>query len=197
MHHANVIIGDKENAFARLPKEHQEHHVDVRHFHFERMSIDDARSLIDEVRLRPIVRTYRTFVLICDVMPPETQNALLKLFEDPNEHTLFYLIIPYQELLLPTLRSRLNVIHIGTGVHVNDSFSDFQKLSYADRLAVIVEKIKTDDTAWIAEIMKGFEQHIRMKRDSTHIQDTLLVTTYMHTPGNSKKMLLEHLALTL
>lgn len=197
MHHANLLVGSHSWALSQIPESERIEGQDVSILQYDRMSIANVRALIHEASLRPLVREYRTFVLLCDSLLHEAQNALLKLFEEPNAHTVFYLIIPREDMLLPTLRSRLNLLGIETYTEEGNTFTDFRKLGTVDRLAMIAEKIKGEDVAWIDAVTRGFSQYAHTTRDVTLMKDALLLESYIHTTGASKKMLLEHIALTL
>ncbi len=209
MHHANLLIGTRDWALSQIPEPERIEGPDISVTHYERMSIANVRSLIHEASLRPIAREYRTFILVCDSLLHEAQNALLKLFEEPNAHTVFYLIIPREDMLLPTLRSRLNPLGKediksprGTlgdleSTSTQKAFDAFLKLGYVDRLKEIGERVTTEDSVWLTEFLHGLELYSQKSRNADLIRDTLMLASYIHTAGSSKKMLLEHIALTL
>lgn len=197
MHHAELLIGKREWALTRVPEDVCVQSADVRHLFFERMGISDARMLIEEARLRPVSAPQRTFIISCDTLPHETQNALLKLFEDPHDAVRFFLVIPYEEMLLPTLRSRLNMYDVESAMESSDAFQEFCKLPHADRLSCIQEKLKSEESVWVNEIIQDFVQYARAQKNGALMHDALMVSTYVNAPGNSKKMILEHVALSL
>ena len=197
MHHANLLVGDKISARISLPLEVQIESADVLHYEYERMSIADVRELTKEVLLKPISAPQRIFVITAQSILGDAQNALLKIFEEPNAHTVFYLIIPREDMLLPTLRSRLNSIVVKQKTSDTSVFEEFLKMSYSSRLNLIAEKIKSEDAEWVNNILSGVELHGQKMRDARLIEDVLLVDSFVYASGSSKKMLLEHLALTL
>jgi len=85
---------------------------------YEVLTIDDARGLKELHATRPFSSRddksgncgRKFFILEIDSITREAQNALLKIFEEPNEYAHFFLVIPSEELLLPTLRSRLFMV---------------------------------------------------------------------------------------
>lgn len=197
MHHANLLVGSTEWALSQIPESEKKFDSDVLLYTYERMSIAQVRSLIYEAGLRPVARPYRTFIIVCDSLLHEAQNALLKLFEEPNGHTIFYIIIPREDMLLPTLRSRLHLLYVEDVEPEKATFSEFLKLGYAERLALIAQKLKEEDVQWVEIIVRGVEQYAHEKKDMVLIKDALMLSAYVHTVGSSKKMLLEHIALTL
>jgi DNA polymerase III delta prime subunit len=127
----------------------------------------------------------------------EAQNALLKLFEEPSEQTFFYLIIPNKELLLPTLLSRLHIVDTQK-ISPNESiFDSFLSLSPSEKLATIEKKLKEEDFEWMNQIMSGFEVYAEQSKDAQIVSTAILLSRYANNKGASKKMLLEHLALSL
>jgi len=197
MHHANLIIGNAEWGVAQIRACDREVCSDVILINLEKMSVIDARSLIYEATLRPIEREYRSFVIQTRQILHEAQNTLLKLFEEPNEHTIFYLIIPREDILLPTLRSRLMLLAKEDSNEEHVSFKEFLGMNYATRLDTIASKLKEEDTAWIGHIVEGFSIHAHTSRNKAYLEDALLLEKYIYTNGASKKMLLEHIAITL
>ncbi len=197
MHHANLLVGKKEWGLSQIPESEKVEGPDVFVTHYERMSIANVRTLIYEAGLRPVSREYRTFVLICDSLLHEAQNALLKLFEEPNAHTVFYLILLREDMLLPTLRSRLNLVAKEEQSSEKKIFDSFLKCGYADRLTIIGERLKEEDLSWVREIAHGLSLYAHMKKDVVLMRDAMLFESYIHTPGSSKKMLLEHIAISL
>ena len=197
MHHANLLIGEKTHVLSRIPRSLQSEGTDVIHHSYERMNIADVRALIHEVLLKPISLEKSTFVIRAHSILTEAQNALLKMFEEPNAHTVFYLIVPREDILLPTLRSRLNLIDVEREAVDMGFFEIFIKAGYSERLAQIAEKLKDEDFDWVRSIMRGAEQYVQNMKQKDQIRDVLMIDAYLDSAGSSKKMLLEHLALTL
>lgn len=197
MHHANALIGSRPWAYAYASLDTTGENPDVSLREFDRMAIADVHTLIHDAMLRPVREGKRVFIIATDSILGDAQNALLKLFEEPNAHTCFYLIIPREDMLLPTLRSRLSILATENASSEYEVFSVFQKLGYSDRLACIAERLKAEDNTWFTEIAAGFAQYAHTSRNAALIQDALMLATYLPMPGSSKKMLFEHIALTL
>jgi DNA polymerase III delta prime subunit len=199
-HHAFLLRGNSI-AESSIPLSHKEQSVDVLHFVRDTLSIDDARELSALAQQTPFLGEQRTFVIQTRDIAFEAQNALLKLFEEPPKHAVFYVVLPTTAMLLPTLLSRLCVSSDGT-THEgeqNDDFADFVKASYANRLALIAEKTKNKDQAWIENILRGCEGIAASpeERSPFLLESIVFVRSYVRTKGASAKMLLEELALRL
>lgn len=196
-HHANLLIGPKEWAFSELPSEYSRENQDIRFLDYENMAVAETRKLIDEANLMAIDSDEHVFVISASSILHEAQNTLLKLFEEPNPHTIFYLILPREDILLPTLRSRLNLFAVSSEKSNKDIFNEFLSASYAERLTIIEKRLKEEDFEWVGEIVRGLEEHASESKDKSLIESVLLLVRYIHTKGSSKKMLLEQVALSL
>ncbi len=79
------------------------------------IGVDEARALQRFLSLRPNVSPYRTAIVDgAEALSAEAQNALLKITEEPPESALIILIASDPEVLLPTLRSRLQRFYFGS-----------------------------------------------------------------------------------
>ena len=198
-HHATVCISDTlENSI--VPEVYKTQSSDISHIICDRFSIDDARRLSQDAVQKPINSACRVFVLVTQKLPEDSQNALLKLFEDPPEQTKFFVVLPQEGILIPTLRSRVEVVG-GTDciLEKNDIFTSFLSKSFADRMASIVTLTKKKDVHAIEAIFSGAEQYVSVnsKKDVALLRTIIFIRGYSKTPGASVKMLLEELALTL
>lgn len=197
MHHTNLLVGSRSWGYSIIPEAERTPGPDVTIYDQESLSIAHVRALALEAILRPVHREHRTFIIACDTLLHEAQNALLKLFEEPNAETAFYLIIPREDMLLPTLRSRLHVLAVEEENRDTGVFESFRKAPYSERLTLIQEKLAAEDSMWVESVVHGFEVYAEMKRDTRLMHEAMRTQSYIHTNGSSKKMLLEHLALTL
>ncbi|MEK7108920.1 MAG: hypothetical protein AAB919_00595, partial [Patescibacteria group bacterium] len=99
-HHAYYIEGDLSQ-FEAYKKE-------IPHFiaqKYERFGVDDSRELTARASLKVLGET-TVFLIGASSMTSEAQQALLKLFEEPQKGVIFVFLIPHGTLL-PTLRSRM------------------------------------------------------------------------------------------
>ncbi len=94
-------------------------------------SVDDIRTLIEQVRIPPQVGKYKVYI-IDEVHMLSTQafNAFLKTLEEPPEHAIFILATTEKHKIIPTILSRCQIY-------------DFKRISAFDikeHLKNIVEK---------------------------------------------------------
>lgn len=83
-------------------------------------SVDDIRSLIDQVRIPPPIGKYKVFIIDeVHMLSSAAFNAFLKTLEEPPHHALFILATTEKHKVLPTILSRCQIY-------------DFSRISIAD-----------------------------------------------------------------
>ncbi len=75
-------------------------------------SVEDARTVTQHASQKAFSGENRAIIITAHRVYHQAQNALLKLFEEPSPGTHLFLILPTLGGLLPTLRSRVQVLHI-------------------------------------------------------------------------------------
>lgn len=193
MEAAHLLIADSIDT-AALPLSLQTPSVDVRHFITERFGIDEARQLKEASARRPLQESTFSFVVVAQDLTLEAQNALLKLLEETPLGTAFYLIIPRESILIPTLRSRF--ITAKASKVATESAGEFLGLSYRERLEWIGNVAKKDPV----RLSQLFTELGRVPAEQWPISSRpalLLVSQYVYNRGASRKMLIEELALSL
>ncbi len=200
-HHATVCIATSLDSNT-LPRRYKTQSEDISHIVCDRLSIDEVRKLRQDAQQMPVSDTHRVFVILTKKLPPETQNALLKLFEEPPEYARFYLLIPQEGLLLPTLASRVQIVHCVTEDNTytsTDVFNLFLGSPYKERMETIADITKKKDVDTIASILEGAEVFVAQNPVTyAQVLDSIVfIRRYISTQGASAKMLLEELALSL
>lgn len=83
-------------------------------------SVDDIRSLIDQVRIPPQIGRYKVYIIDeVHMLSAAAFNAFLKTLEEPPHHALFILATTEKHKILPTILSRCQIY-------------DFSRISIAD-----------------------------------------------------------------
>ena len=83
-------------------------------------SLDDIRTLIDQVRIPPPIGKYKVFIIDeVHMLTTAAFNAFLKTLEEPPHHALFILATTEKHKVLPTILSRCQIY-------------DFSRISIAD-----------------------------------------------------------------
>ena len=83
-------------------------------------SVDDIRTLIDQVRIPPPIGKYKVFIIDeVHMLTTAAFNAFLKTLEEPPHHALFIVATTEKHKVLPTILSRCQIY-------------DFSRISIAD-----------------------------------------------------------------
>ncbi len=182
---------------------------DFFHEKYESLGIDESRKIKDNHSSKSFKEgNKRIFVIECKSITHEAQNSLLKIFEEPHEHTHFFIIIPSVSTLLPTLKSRLFVIEGARDEKENEmskevkkffSLSTKNKITFVDD---IVKRINDEEIekSYAIEFLSVLEKIIYEKgveKNSKAIKAILKARDYMHDRSPSVKQLLEFVALSL
>lgn len=175
---------------------------DFSHTKHETFSIEDARYLAESESRKNIDGKKKVFIIETNFITEEAQNALLKVFEEPTEHTHFFIVSP-QDIILPTLRSRLMVFE-GQNSDASDE-NNILKMSLKDRLDYVKnlteeikdeEGTKQDAIAMVNQIEKKlYEEGVEKNIDKIKACETARRSLYNR--GAPVKMILENLILNL
>ena len=108
------------------------------------IKVDDVRDVIDRAAYRPFEGRRRVVIVDgADALVPHAQNALLKTLEEPPPSSVFILVTPRPDTLLPTVRSRCPELR-------------FRPLSSADVAAALVARgMKEADAHAVAALAGG------------------------------------------
>ncbi len=203
MTHATLYIGDTIDDVLEIPDSIRNEGVDVVHVVRDRLGIDDVRNIKEQVYTKPFEAVYKSFVIQCQSITNEAQNALLKIFEEPPSTSVFHLIVPVEDLLLPTLRSRLQIIHREKRYtsKIGPELRQFVDSTYSERIEQIQYRHKKKDTIWFNKIALDIEHYLdelpASKERVSLLKFVVFFRKYFSLQGSSKKMLFEEFALLL
>lgn len=203
-HHAYLIphgADCRDSFFAHLEERGVTMHGNPDFFEIvtDVLSIDEARQLTERQLRKPFGDTVQVFVVMCNHVTHEAQNALLKAFEEPTKDSVFFLLTPHTHTLIPTLLSRLEHYELPEKrEHVESvSAKEFLAAMPSKRLAMVKPIIeeKNKESALILlnsiEVILGKRvgefQHVLAELEN--------VRKYMHDRASSLKLLLESTAL--
>ena len=181
---------------------------------FERFGIDESRELIALASLKNFSEA--VFLIGAVSITSEAQQALLKLFEEPQKGTVFILLVPHGALL-PTLKSRMLLYEkqlpaeikvLGAASHQPVIFpaqaTAFLHSSGKERSDFIAKILKDEEgtkervrdfvNALEAKLVDGHPMSLKVREG---LEDIAMVRDYLGDRSSSLKMLLEHLALSL
>lgn len=224
LHHAYFLVAHKVQEEVAKLKYFLEEHVgvktvgnpDVTHHQFKTLTIDDARALAESSARKsfesfennsprvPLGEGKKIFIIEVDFITEEAQNSLLKVFEEPTLGTHFFIISP-QDILLPTLRSRMQVINMSRTPLDMLMSRGVLDMGVGERLAVVKEivdaisdeeKTKQDAISLLNRIEKElYERGVEKVSDQLKICEQARRSLYDR--GAPIKMILEHLMLSM
>jgi DNA polymerase-3 subunit gamma/tau len=73
-------------------------------------SVDDIRSLIDQVRIPPQTGKYVYIIDEVHMLSSAAFNAFLKTLEEPPKHAIFILATTEKHKIIPTILSRCQIL---------------------------------------------------------------------------------------
>lgn len=193
---------------------------------YESMGVDDSRKILEKHNSLPVKYDKKVFVIKTNFITDSAQEALLKAFEEPKAGTVFFLIFPIPELLLPTLHSRMIVLNIDKNLSIeldksiekkvkikkeNFNVEDYLKSSPADRLKINDkikklledEKCKKSDVVLFIKslLLKKLEmfnkQKVKDPQEAFILQELEKARSFSNDTSASIKIILDYVALIL
>mgnify|MGYP000956822607 CR=1 FL=1 len=177
--------------------------------HYDSLKIDDAREI---KRLAAEKQEKESiFIISFTQINNETQNTLLKLIEEPRPKTVFFFIFPNEKNILPTVVSRMEIIHMNRVLNNNEhkiNVADFIKKSLQEKfeeIKKITDKKNKDENIFSKGDLQHFLDDLEIfsiKQKPTKKRNEILQTildsrAYMNAKGASIKMILENMSLHL
>lgn len=84
-------------------------------------SVDDIRTLIDQVRVSPQIGEYKVYIIDeVHMLSSQAFNAFLKTLEEPPHHAIFVLATTEKHKILPTILSRCQIYDFNR-ISINDT----------------------------------------------------------------------------
>lgn len=221
-HHAFVIEAEAEEgikvaeAWAEKELEMKSgNNPDLVVLRYGLFSVAEARHVCDIASSAPFVGEYKVVIISANRAYHEAQNVLLKLFEEPPKETYLFLILPALGSLLPTLRSRVQVLEKGavsrsSRHEIPKTAEEFLKANKEKRTALIKKLASGDDEEERREnrdeaiaILNGVEAvaYEKFKKRGGEaaalLSDIAILRSHLHDRSAPVKMILEHLSLVL
>ena len=165
--------------------------------------IDDVRTLTEKAYMRPSEGDTQLLVVSLITITVESQQALLKLLEEPPAGTVFVFCVPTSLFLLPTLLSRFSVLQTeATNTKPEDTteFDAFLSLPVGERMTMITDRLAAKDILWVTTMKRQLIAKLANKTFHNS-PDTLAhlywIADHLQTRGASNKQLLVELALVV
>jgi DNA polymerase-3 subunit delta' len=159
---AQVIIAPKiEDAVSQLEALVTDEHI-VKVIKEDRFLLEDAKFAIEKAYL---TNEHQTFVILgAKFFPPEIQNKLLKVIEEPPPDVAFILITPSKATILPTVRSRLPMTILKETYDEEPLTLDIGQLDLASAYKFIQSNKRIDMTTAKLYIEKICKEAMRSQR---------------------------------
>jgi DNA polymerase III delta prime subunit len=219
LHHAYLIEGEREGVISKLlfffEKElnfQTQNNPDFWQGEYDTFGIDEGRYINELQNKKSFSEGKQIFVIQTNFITREAQNSLLKMFEEPTPNTHFFIVMSSGEVLLPTLKSRLQIIKKRTSnVLQNEEVKNFLKMSVGDRLKFVSKffgdnkkKIPADKIGAI-NFLNQLEKTLREKTDIAKatpeqifaFEEIIKARSYLNDRSPSVKNLMEHISLIL
>jgi len=211
-HHAFVIEGEIETGVLRAQEWITQElgleplaNPDMIILRYGLFSVEDARRVFDVAAQAPLRGESKALVIAATRVYHESQNALLKLFEEPPKGTYLFLIVPSVGSLLPTLRSRVQVLSANSKQDaVGEIAKEFLEAS-SDKRTAMIKKLSTGKDeeerrehrdaalALVNDIERVAYQDV--VRNEALLTDIATLRSYLYERSASVKMILEHLSI--
>lgn len=217
--HAYVIEGPRELGLHAIRTLVESFGIPVKanpDFHelkFETFTIDDAHELRHGQGMHGASGAKKIFIVAFNAITIESQNALLKTLEEPTENTHFFFLVRTSSMLLPTVRSRMQLIRSESGDEksILPFAQKFLDSPISERIKMIEPltkaKIKDEDKAVAKEqarvLVESLEvllySRLPLSQPSVAraLEDILYAKRELVGRSPSVKILLQHLALII
>lgn len=104
-------------------------------------SVEDIRTLIDQVRISPQVGKYSIYIIDeVHMLSAAAFNAFLKTLEEPPKHAIFILATTEKHKILPTILSRCQIFDFNR-IKVEDTVSHLESVAKKEGIEVDVDAL--------------------------------------------------------
>ena len=104
-------------------------------------SVDDIRTLIDQVRIPPQIGSYSIYIIDeVHMLSASAFNAFLKTLEEPPAHAIFVLATTEKHKILPTILSRCQIFDFNR-IKVDDAVKHLQNIAQKESVNIDEEAL--------------------------------------------------------
>lgn len=171
---------------------------------YRQFGVEEARELRERASARAVAGARRVFIVAAPGMTAEAQNALLKTLEEPPADAMFFIIVPSPEMLLPTLRSRMQRLELSEEAETLEVVDTKKFLSATpekrlDMLKPLLEKGDDEkrDIGAILAFLSSLERGLAKHGTGEGVRSVYRARKYAGDKGALVKPLLEQVALLI
>ena len=104
-------------------------------------SVDDIRTLIDQVRIPPQIGKYSVYIIDeVHMLSQQAFNAFLKTLEEPPAHAIFVLATTEKHKIIPTILSRCQIFDFSR-IKVADAVSHLKHIANTENITINEEAL--------------------------------------------------------
>ncbi|WP_245625961.1 DNA polymerase III subunit gamma/tau [Marinifilum fragile] len=104
-------------------------------------SVDDIRTLIDQVRIPPQIGSYSIYIIDeVHMLSASAFNAFLKTLEEPPAHAIFVLATTEKHKILPTILSRCQIFDFNR-IKVEDAVKHLKNIAEKESVSIDEEAL--------------------------------------------------------
>ena len=220
LHHAYLIEGARDEIVPEILEFLKTLNIktvgnpDFTQITIDNFKIDEAFSLRSMSSDKSFSSMKKVFIVCVNSFTLDAQNVLLKMFEEPGENTIFFLVVPDINILLKTLISRFYLI--STKSSLTEEIKEAEKfiaLSLSSRISFIKDLLtETDEEdeegneivildgtrSKALKFLNALEIILSKKHLDTKIFEHIFkVREFLSMPGSSAKSLMESVALII
>ncbi len=175
-------------------------------------SVADARRVSEVAMQAPLRGRDKVIIIAASRAYHEAQNALLKIFEEPSADTHLFLILPSLGGLLPTLRSRVQILEKVESRkqkgEIPEFAHEFLKMSKEKRASLIKklaagksDEDRRENRDTVIALVNGIEKAAYRSGSSAErtalLTDIAVLRGYLYDRSAPVRMILEHLSLVI
>ncbi|OJI06474.1 hypothetical protein BK004_03315 [bacterium CG10_46_32] len=216
--HAHILIGPQnsrqinllEDFLSTFMPSQSLHHPDINTLTPEGdvISIDAVRKARSWLCMTPIAADKKVLIINrASNMNTESQNALLKILEEPAKNTYLFLLASHRKQLLPTVYSRsvpLYCASVQTGRQKTDASHLIHSLLSADsasermRLWLSASIPKEEMRTWLFEALPKLREELAVQKKSALAEAVRnLIQSLAHPLGQNWPLVSERLIISL
>lgn len=200
LHHAYLLLGSPEAAEQAVLGFFESQGLKLKgspdFFLFKEvlLGIDDARKLSEQA-IRRAFGERKVFLIAPERITLEAQNALLKTFEEPIAQTHFFLVLREENLVIPTLLSRVQVLRLGGQSALGSEAKKFLTSSIKERLAFVKKFVDAEKN--LSNFLDELLLELRIINQPATLGKVYRLRLSSDDRGVSARLILEHLATVL